>query len=600
MEETNLSQPFESFDFTHLWDTLRRYWLVIMLATLLGAAGGLAGSMLQTPVYQANVRMMVTHPAQEQTGDLTNSLNNQQLTTTYQQFVKLDVVLDEVRERLGYGVNAGSINTSVLTNTLIIEIKVENIDPRRAAEIANTLVDVLSQESDLVQGTRYGELEASLQAQIFDIEEKIDDTQDAIDARTEAVVVEQAATLEGNILALEQQIVQTRSDIQTFSQNPALAEARALKEAELERQLSLLEAYRRAYNTLLTSGSPNVSSDAELSRLDKTLQLYQQIYISRLTSLENLRLTRLQTTPNVVRLSTATEPANPIRPDTTQNILLGAAAGLALALAFALVMYFIDNTIKSREDVARILKLPIIGKLGNIEPLPADSPSLLQVAAYPRSPVAEAFRTLRTNLEFSSIDKPLRSILVTSSAPDEGKTTVAANLAGVLAQSGKRVAVLDADMRRPSLHQAFGLQNRFGLSDLFRQSENTLADYAQPFDSGGGVSLRVFTSGALPPNPSELIHSERMEKILRDILAEVDFLVIDSPPMIVTDAQLLAGKVDGVLFVVRAGITQADEARNAGDLLSKTRARILGVVLNQVKRGVGRGYGDYYGPDHSG
>ncbi len=597
MDEKEIPQPFESFDFTHLWDTLRRFWLVVVLATLLGAAGGLAGSMLQAPVYQASVRMMVTRPTQEQAGDLTSSLNAQQLTTTYQQFMKLDVVLDEVRERLGYGVSAGDINSSVLANTQIIEIRVEHTEPRKTSEIANALVDVLVQETDLVQGTRYGELEASLQAQIADIEKRITETQSAIQARSEAILDEQSAELEENILVLEQEILDLRGEIQVFSQNSALAEAQAMKQAELDRKLSLLDSYRRAYNTLLTSGMPSASSDAELSKLERTVQLYQQIYINRLTSLENLRLTRLQSTPNVVRLSTASEPKNPIRPDTNQNVLLGAAAGLSLALAFVLGMYFIDNTIKTREDVQRLLKLSIIGRVGVLDDLPKDAASPLHVVAFPRSPVAESFRTLRTNLEFSAIDKPIRTVLVTSSVPGEGKTTVAANLAGVLAQGGKRVAVLDADMRRPGLHMALGMQNRYGLSDLFRQPEAAMGDFAQNFDAGNGISLRIFSSGALPPNPAELIDSARMERILQGILADVDFLVIDSPPMIVTDAQLLAGKVDGVLFVVRSGITSADDARTAMELLGKTRARILGAVLNNVRRGTGVGYGDYYGPE---
>lgn len=597
MDEKEISQPFESFDFTHLWDTLRRFWLVVVLATLLGAAGGLAGSMLQAPVYQASVRMMVTRPTNEQEADLTNALTNQQLTTTYQQFSRLDVILDEVKNRLGYGVNAGQISTSVVTNTPIIEIKVENGDPRKAAEIANAIVDVMTQETDLIQGTRYSELEASLQAQILDVEGKITETQNAMDARMDEILQEESDRLESDMLELEQLILTLRREIQAFGQSPALAESQALKQAELERQVALLESYRKAYSALLISGSPTTSSDPELNRLEKTLTLYQQIYINRLTSLENLRLTRLQSTPNVVRLSTASEPKKPIRPDTNQNVLLGAAAGLSLALAFVLGMYFIDNTIKTREDVQRLLKLSIIGRVGVLDDLPKDAASPLHVVAFPRSPVAESFRTLRTNLEFSAIDKPIRTVLVTSSVPGEGKTTVAANLAGVLAQGGKRVAVLDADMRRPGLHMALGMQNRYGLSDLFRQPEAAMGDFAQNFDAGNGISLRIFSSGALPPNPAELIDSARMERILQGILADVDFLVIDSPPMIVTDAQLLASKVDGVLFVVRSGITSADDARTAMELLGKTRARILGAVLNNVRRGTGVGYGDYYGPE---
>lgn len=199
----------------------------------------------------------------------------------------------------------------------------------------------------------------------------------------------------------------------------------------------------------------------------------------------------------------------------------------------------------------------------------------------PRSPIAEAYRTLRTNLEFSNLDKSLRTILVSSASAEEGKSTTLANLAVTMAQSGKRVILVDADLRRPTQHQIFGLKNNAGLTDMVRD-DAILA--TPPAQESGVQNLRVLTSGQLPPNPAEILGSKRMGEILQALLQDADVVLFDAPPVLaVTDAAVLASKVDGVLLVVSAGKTKRENARKAQSQLEKINANVIGAVLNNVQ-----------------
>lgn len=198
----------------------------------------------------------------------------------------------------------------------------------------------------------------------------------------------------------------------------------------------------------------------------------------------------------------------------------------------------------------------------------------------PRSPVSEAYRQLRTNIQYSSPDKPIRTLLATSTNPEEGKSTTLANLAVAIAQSEKRVMVLDCDLRRPNLHELFGVPNVSGLTSLMVDG-GAIDTVVQ---ESGIKNLEIITSGPRPPNPSELLGSNRMEEILGQLRDRADYVLIDSPPIIaVTDAAVLASKVDAVILVISAGRTKRELARKARTLLQNVNANLIGVVLNNVK-----------------
>jgi capsular exopolysaccharide synthesis family protein len=213
--------------------------------------------------------------------------------------------------------------------------------------------------------------------------------------------------------------------------------------------------------------------------------------------------------------------------------------------------------------------------------MPDDRSSTLITISNPRSPICEAYRTLRTNLEFSSLDKPIRSMVVTSAAPEEGKSTTLANLAVTIAQSGKKVILVDCDLRRPALHHIFEAHSTAGFTDMMR--DDTLMA-KPPLQETKVTNLRLLTSGTLPPNPSELLASRRMGELIAALQQQADIVLFDAPPIVaVTDAAVLASKVDAVLLVISAGKTKREHARKAKALLNQVNARLIGTVLNNVK-----------------
>jgi len=209
----------------------------------------------------------------------------------------------------------------------------------------------------------------------------------------------------------------------------------------------------------------------------------------------------------------------------------------------------------------------------------------------PRSPISEQYRTLRTNIEFSSIDEPIRTILVTSTAPGEGKSTTAANLAIVFAQQGKKALIVDTDLRNPTVHYTFRIANTFGLTNvLTKQATLNEAIQMTPIKD-----VFVLTCGPIPPNPAELIGSESMTQFIQNASEQFDIVIFDTPPVLaVTDAQILANKVDGSILVFSSGDTNIDAAVKTKEVLMNAKSKLLGAVLNK-KKAKDSQYYYYYG-----
>jgi len=362
-------------------------------------------------------------------------------------------------------------------------------------------------------------------------------------------IEEQAASLPPKIEAAQKEILKLQAELGKAFSARQIEDLRS-RISTLERQITDWQATFAQYQLLLGGGSMNV-----------------------LTVIEKAPL-----------------PTTPVGPGWVMQVLLAAAIGLILGAGGSFFLEYLDDTLKSPEDVEKTTGLTILGTISRI---PGDDMTeRLITLRHPKSPISEAYRVMRTNLQFSSPDQPLRSLVITSPGPMEGKSTTVANLGVVMAQAGKAVVLVDSDLRRPLLHKVFQMPNMEGLTSILIQDEPTLDGQLQ---ETGIENLRVLTSGPLPPKPSELLGSQKMHQLIEQLEQEADMVIFDTPPSLsVTDAAVLATQVDGVLLITEEGRTRRALAQKAVDNLQQVGTNLLGVILNRSRAERGSHY-YYYG-----
>jgi len=333
----------------------------------------------------------------------------------------------------------------------------------------------------------------------------------------------------------------------------------------------------------------------QLARLKRAFEVNEKIYMMMKERLEETKITEAGRIGNVFFVDPAREPLYPVKPKKRLNLLLAAIVGLGMGLGVAFLMEYMDTSIHTVEEIERqgfsvLAWVPRIQVSGRGEEYSIMSERLVSHLE-PRSPVSESYRTLRTNLQYAKTDNSLRSIVVTSSSPKEGKSTTVANLAIVMAQAGMRVLLVDGDLRRPVLHHLFGQEREPGLTEVVL-GRVSLDEVLKPTEVEG---LTLLPCGTIPPRPAELLGSKGMREFVRQMGERYDFVLLDSPPaIVVTDALLLSKEVDGTLLVVRAGQTDRNALLRAKGLLDQVGVRVVGVVLNDID--VTGGYGKYYYP----
>lgn len=292
---------------------------------------------------------------------------------------------------------------------------------------------------------------------------------------------------------------------------------------------------------------------------------------------------------NVTVVRPADLPLSPVSPRPTINLALGLLVGLALGIGIAVLRETLDTTIKTSEDLQKITSSSALGVI-SYDGQAQKNPLVSQLDS--RTGRGEAFRTLRTNLRFVDIDHPPRAVVITSSVASEGKSTTACNLAITLASAGMRVILVEGDLRRPRVADYMGLEGAVGLTDVLI-GRAALDVVLQPW---GHSTLSVLASGALPPNPSELLGSAQMGELIKAMEARADIVLIDAPPLLpVTDAAILAQECDGAMVIVRHGKTTREQLTRSLEALSSVGARVLGTVLNMAPTGGAHGYGYGYG-----
>ena len=327
-----------------------------------------------------------------------------------------------------------------------------------------------------------------------------------------------------------------------------------------------------------------------ITALEQRLSTYESTYASFLMSVQG-------GTNYISIIEPATLPYRPISPNVAETVLLAAAIGLSLAVGGAILIEFLDDTLKSPDEAARVTQLPVLGTIARIDG--GNYAEKLIVHRQPLSITAEAYRALRTNIRFSFVDRPMRTLMVASSGPSEGKSLTLANLAVAMAQSGLRVIVIDTDLRRPTLHKIFDVSNTEGLSSIMLTPESKPEFYLK---DTGVDNLQLLPCGPLPPNPAEVLGSERMGQVIDILLAEADLLIFDSAPtLMVTDPAVLAARLKegGVLLVVDIGKSRRGLARRAVEELKRVHANLLGVVVNRISPYAGSEYYHQYYQDYT-
>ena len=301
---------------------------------------------------------------------------------------------------------------------------------------------------------------------------------------------------------------------------------------------------------------------------------------------------------NVQVIDKAQTPSSPIKPRPILNMAIAGVLALMSGVFLAFLIEYLDNTIKTADDVEKYLELPVLGAIPKLK----DEDSKLIAITNPKSPVSEAFRTLRTNIQFSSIDKEMKTIIITSSSPSEGKSIISANLASIIAQGDKKVLLIDCDFRKPRVHKNFRISNLEGITNVL-MGEMVLSEVVYKYEALG--NLNVLTSGPIPPNPAELLGSKRMKDFLEEIKKDYDMIILGTPPVgLVTDSAVLSTIADGLIYVTAVGQTDVEVIKRAKELLDKVDANIIGVVLNKIPI-EGRSYykyqyyqySNYYGED---
>lgn len=311
------------------------------------------------------------------------------------------------------------------------------------------------------------------------------------------------------------------------------------------------------------------------------------------TTLDQLRVDAALRTGGAAIIKSAEVPTSPVEPTPARTAVLAAVVGLLIGLGAAFLLDYLDDKVRSESDLEALVDRPVLAVVP-VDPPPDNRPIAL---SEPGHIAVEAYRGLRTNVQFLGLDQPISVIQLTSSMAGEGKTTTSANLAVVLAQAGHRVALVDADLRRPRVHEVFGIPQVPGFTDLLLGAE--AKGVVNHIDIEGGNRLSVYSSGAVPSNPSELLSGRRTHKLLKEMGAHYDYVIVDSAPILpVSDSVALAGAVDGVIVVAQAGRASDDQVVGTVERLVRVSAPILGLVLNQASKANNGSYayGGYASP----
>jgi len=501
----------------------RRWWWVLLLCPVLAAGTAYALSAAQTPIYRSSVTLLIE---QSDTAPGSSGYNDilasERRAQTYSKLVRSREVIAEVIRRLSLPVQPEEL-----------------IRRTAAAPITNTqLITITVSDTSPTNAA----IIANITGQVF-----IDQL------RTQQIAVTGSSrdALQQNADAVKGQIDDTTNRIADLSKRP---------------------------------DANTAENQATLRSLQGLLSQYQTTYASLLEAQQRTAIQEAAVGTHVRVAEQAVPPKTFATPRIKLNTAIAALLGLLVAIGLVALAGYLDDTMKSPDDVRRVVDHATLGSIPALRGMDG-----LETLRHPHSATTEAYRGLRTSLQFSAVGREIRSLAITSAQQRDGKTTTVANLAVVLAQGGQRVILVDGDLRKPRDHTLFaGVTNRAGLSNLMLTADKP-DEYVQETQV---ATLRVLTAGPVPPNPPDLLNAPRMREILAQLEAESDLVLIDTPPLIVSDPLIVAGLVDALLVVTVAGKTRNRDLTRTMRMLAETGTPVLGVIINRIDR-KNPGYYDY-------
>ncbi|MDX1520135.1 MAG: polysaccharide biosynthesis tyrosine autokinase [Anaerolineae bacterium] len=514
--------------------TLKWWWLIIIL-TITTAATGYAVSRRQTPVYKSSTTVIVGRSIQATDLDRTDIFVSTTLAQTYANMARRQPVLQGVIDTLNLNSTWTGLKRRVSVSSVEGTQLLEISVEAKSPEEAQLTANEVANQLIRLSPTAL-ENQANDENQLF-VRGRLEDLQAKIEGGQERLQVLESAM--ANSLSA-QQVQELQSEINTLE--------------------GLINDWENNFTQLL------IYANSEKS-------------------------------PNYLAI---VEPAqinpSPIRPRNSLNTLIAGVLGFGLALGAVFLIEFFDDSLKSADDLAEILGLTTLGTVSQMQGRNYHDKHIS--FQDPFSPEAEAYRMIRSNIQFMAVDRKVRSIMITSSTPGEGKSTTAANLGVIMAQADLKTVIVDADLRRPVQHKIFQIPNLGGLTELLCTSDSEIGPQLRKTKID---NLKILTSGVLPPNPAELLGSQRMGQLLAGLNELADVVIYDSPPVgLVTDAAILSNRVDGTVMIVDSGRTRHQVARQAMASLRQANARILGAVLNRATKNLGENYYHrYYRADSS-
>ncbi len=515
-----------------IFAALLKWWKLIVVCVVVAAIFSYVASVTTTPLYRTTTTLQVGSATTDPNINQGELFVGQQLALTYIELAKRRSVLQGAIDSLGLQMSWDQLTGRVNPSIVPQTQLIEISVVDNDPRRAKALADAISEQLIL-----------------------------------QSPAANAAANVE-EIAFAEEQLADLKTKIDT-SQEQVLALQLELDDAIGAREIQELEQ--------------------EIAILNGKITGWQETYAELLTFLQGGDINTI----SIVDL--ADVPARPFSPNVTSNVATAALIGLTLAVGAAFLIEYLDDSIRTSDDVLEILDKPILSYVPEYEGTVGLVKDRVYTREFPHSPVAEAFRLLRANLEFEGANEAVRTIMVTSPGASEGKTEVAINLAAVVAHSSNPVTLIDADLRSPSLHHRLDISNEYGLSDLVLrplQRQSAAAVWQ------GDQHLAVIPSGTTHPNPTEVFLSEEMDQLIADAQKEDHFTIFDGSPLFLADAQILSAKVDGVLLVVRPGFTKTNSAKGAMEQLNRAGANILGVVMTRVPRSFSLYDGYYYSGEY--